>query len=415
MISLQNLKFTSSHANTEDASTHEYLNIEMVNEYSTVNTEPLPIIFQQVKAANIVNDVGDYFLSVVRWNIQSNLPVLVPDMLLYPALHAPTFHTQYKLILLYSVGTLSGSKTFINPDVNNVGFVVDYEPEIFNQNIVNSIFAPTSREQVLNNPYYYIKSVDTFLRMLNNTITTNIATIGATWTKPPYFEWDAQSQKIVYNRPNSTPVLAGVSADASWYIAVNQPLYNLLNTFRFEYFPINSGNDQWYPSNIETRYLLNNDILPTTALSVGDYSPYTQQASSVVNWSPAEAIVFSSGTIPVEPQMSGAPTNLNLINPSTSSNIYAQQGITKVLTDFSIPFTSGVEATNQYIYYTPTSEYRLIDLIGSNNLNQLTISVSWRDKYGVLHPMTLDAGANASLLIMLRKKKFNNIKNVFNS
>jgi len=113
--------------------------------------------------------------------------------------------------------------------------------------------------------------------------------------------------------------------------------------------------------------------------------------------------------------MSGAPTNLNLINPSTSSNIYAQQGITKVLTDFSIPFTSGVEATNQYIYYTPTSEYRLIDLIGSNNLNQLTISVSWRDKYGVLHPMTLDAGANASLLIMLRKKKFNNIKNVFNS
>ena len=81
-----------------------------------------------------------------------------------------------------------------------------------------------------------------------------------------------------------------------------------------------------------------------------------------------------------------------------------------MLTDFVIPFTTGVEATNQQIYYIPTSEYRLIDLLGNNNLNELTISVFWRDKYGGLHPMTLDAGAAASMLIMLRKKKYNGQK-----
>jgi len=140
---------------------------------------------------------------------------------------------------------------------------------------------------------------------------------------------------------------------------------------------------------------------------VGDFIKIYQQSSSVVNWSPVSSIVFTSGTIPIEPQMSGAPDNLNTIDPISQSSIYEQQGITKVLTDFVIPFTTGVEATNQQIYYIPTSEYRLIDLLGNNNLNELTISVFWRDKYGGMHPMTLDAGASASMLIMLRKKKYN--------
>ena len=80
MISLNNLKYLGAHVNSDDNSTHEYVNIEIINEFSNNNTLPKPMIFDQVKTANIVDVTSDYFLSIVRWNIQSNLPVIIPEM-----------------------------------------------------------------------------------------------------------------------------------------------------------------------------------------------------------------------------------------------------------------------------------------------------------------------------------------------
>jgi hypothetical protein len=415
MISLQNLKFIAPHANTDDNATHEYINIEMINEYTPQNTKPQPLIFSQVKSSNIVDITGDYYLSVVRWNIQSNLPVLIPDMVIQnPPSSRFSYDTQYQLILLYTTegGSPYTGAHFHNPAPQN-SYTVKFTPETVDWQTIDFVASPKNKNEIYSNPLYYIKSVDTFLKMLNTTIQTNLNDIvGATWNHLPYFEWDSATQKIVFNRPNSIPSgVAGGDTYTQWYLSVNQPLYNLLNTFRFYNMPNGSIMDSLYPPLTPCRYLLDTSILPPyTDTTFGEYTPYLQQTSSVVNWSPVQSIVFTSGTIPVEPQLSGAPTNLNIVNPSTQSSIYAQQGITKVLTDFCIPFNSGVEATNQQIYYLPTAEYRLIDLVGNSNLNELTIQVEWRDKFGVLHPMTLDAGAAANILILLRKKLYNNQK-----
>ena len=339
MISLNNLKYLSPHANTDDNSTHEYVNIEIVNEYSTLNTLPKQLIFDQVKTCNIVDVSSDYFLSIVRWNIQSNLPVLIPEMV------SPTT-TKYIITMAYDTTNQGTTTLNLLPAVN-----ILFSPEDYSATPATGF--PT-RDVIMADPYYYLKSVDSFLRMINLSIMKVITNAGGTWAHPDFFQWDSVSQKIVYSR------------------AVTPP------------------------------------IVDNTDTPVGDYVKFYQQASSVVNWSPVSSIVFTSGTIPIEPQLSGAPDNLNTVNPLTSSNIYQQNGTTKVLTDFCIPFSSGVEATNQQIYYIPSGEYRLIDMLGNQNLNELTIQVFWRDKYGGLHPMTLDAGAAASMLILLRKKSFNN-------
>ena len=119
-------------------------------------------------------------------------------------------------------------------------------------------------------------------------------------------------------------------------------------------------------------------------------------------------LVFVSISIPVEVQYSGAPFNLNIIDPSTTSTIFQQQSTIKTLTDFIIPYNTGTETSaGQQIYYLPTAEYRLIDLLGNSPLNQLNIQVLWRDKYGAYHQFFLEVGAAADILIMLRKKKFN--------
>jgi hypothetical protein len=374
----------------------------MVNEYTPNNTQPKLMIFDQTKTSNVLDVAGDYYLSVIRWNLQCNLPLIVPDMELYP--NDPLAHytgiTNYKVALLY---TTNSGGTWNNPS-GGTGVSLIYQPETTSPKILSYIPAPKNKEDVLNNPYYYIRNADTFLKMINDAIVSFIGTVaGMAWTNPPYFQWDANAGKIVFNVPNGAPTgVAGVDATTKWYVALNQPLYNLLSTFKTQFYPDNSGNTTF--PNITCRYVIDTDILKQ---GDGNYTPYYQQSSSVVNWSPCQSIVFVSSTIPVEPQFSGAPVNLNNTDPSTQSSIYQQQSTTKILTDFILPLTSGVEYVNSVVSYIPQSEYRLIDLLGNSAMNQLTIQVFWRDKYGSFHPMSLDAGGSADVLILLRKKSFN--------
>lgn len=409
MISLQNLKFLSPHANTNGNSVHEYLNLQMVNEYSENNTLPKLMIFDQTKTSTIIDVADDYFLSVIRWNIQSNLPVLVPDMYLYPPGNTYTARTNYYLSMVYSK-TASGITQYYNPsNIDPPEQVLFFLPETIDDTYIANLNAATNKEEVLGNPFYYIKSVDTLLQMMNKAIDSFITNYVPTgrWVHRPYFQWNASAGKIVFNRPNSVPDgVLGTDNTSEWFITVNQPLYNLLNTFRFKHFIKDALQ---FPVNIPTcRYLLDTNVLqPQQLQTTGDFTQYIQQSSSVVNWSPAQSIVFISSTIPVEPQYAGAPVNLNTTDGTTQSTIYQQQSIVKVLTDFIIPFNTGVEATNSQVFYIPTSEYRLIDLIGTGSLQQLTIQVFWRDKFGSYHPMTLDAGASADIVVLLRKKSFN--------
>lgn len=289
-------------------------------------------------------------------------------------------------------------------DISNLIFI----PETVNINLGKTLNYPRDKEELFNNPYFYIKYVDTFCRMINDAIKSAFASTSGTWAHLPYFVWDTTLGKLVYNQPTSTPAGTSAPVGANWYVVVNQPLYNLLNTFRFKYYPTNSGNGSVYPESAECRYLLDTNILFDGTVQVGgEYSSYVQQISSVQTWTPIQSWVFSSTVIPIESQLTGQPENLNIVDPTTQGSVYKQQAVTKVLTDFTIPLISGVEATNQNVFYTPAGEYRLVDLIGSTSLNQLTVEIKWRDKYGVDHPMFIDAGGSANLLCMLRKKSYN--------
>jgi len=403
-IPLNQLKYLSPHTNTDDNSTHEYLNMQIVNEYSPNNTVPRPLIFNQTKTSNIVDVASDYYLSVVRWNIQTNLPVIIPDMDLatIPGF-VYTGKTVYKVALLF---TTNSGGTY-NLGAGFPSTTVDFIPELKSQTILSTLKQPTSIEETYNNPFFYLKYVDSFLIMINTAIQYYFLSIpGAIWSSLPYFKYDAVSQKIVYYRPNSIPQnVPNTDATTQWYLAVNQPLYNLLSTFKFDYFPFGSNNN--FPQT-ECNYVLNTDILGSFKTGTGDYDQLYQQAPSVVNWQPAQSLVFVSSSIPVEVQYSGAPFNLNIIDPSTTSTIFQQQSTIKTLTDFIIPYNTGTETSaGQQIYYLPTAEYRLIDLLGNSPLNQLNIQVLWRDKYGAYHQFFLEVGAAADILIMLRKKKFN--------
>ena len=61
--------------------------------------------------------------------------------------------------------------------------------------------------------------------------------------------------------------------------------------------------------------------------------------------------------------------------------------------------------------YTPTAEYRMIDLNNSSSekLNNLDITVYWKDQYSNLHPLYLQPGCKCDLKIYLGRRSYKNV------
>jgi hypothetical protein len=76
-----------------------------------------------------------------------------------------------------------------------------------------------------------------------------------------------------------------------------------------------------------------------------------------------------------------------------------------MITDFESQDNDGYGFSG-ILSYIPTAEYRMIDLNNSSSekLNNLDISVYWKDQYSTLHPLYLLAGCKCDIKILFRKK-----------
>ena len=75
--------------------------------------------------------------------------------------------------------------------------------------------------------------------------------------------------------------------------------------------------------------------------------------------------------------------------------------------DFALVITD--LQTNQQGYkpnllYTPTAEYRRLDMTGNLGLTNIDIRVFWRAKTGQLVPMKLASGVTTSIKLLFQKK-----------
>jgi hypothetical protein len=131
-----------------------------------------------------------------------------------------------------------------------------------------------------------------------------------------------------------------------------------------------------------------------------------QEASTVSLWNPVASLVFCSTMLPICPTQTSKP---NII--SNQSNNLSSGGDNSNLTNILSDFEVAIQDTNSYrpfILYSPTSEYRLIDLFNTSNLNRINIQVYWKDNFGNLNPFYLETGCSAHLKLMFRRKDFYN-------
>lgn len=431
MTSISAIRQSAPNTTSYGDPTHEYVDVVLCNNNFSIMA-PQPVVFNQSKISNIVDKCNDYYFSIIRWNIESTVPVIIPDMFLENP-NTPSAYdgsTNYIVNIGYGIGS-SGNPGLYNaptPTLSDISTIkqIVFQPRNKYYNINGTTQFPTNKptslSEVMNNPFYWLYSVDDFLEMVNQSLSESFALVKAANpidlanALPPRFTWNAAEGKIdllVTNEWIHNPT-AGVK---NLYIFMNSNLYNLLNTFPAVCFG-NEGSNvvgfnrsngyrdyalMLYSNYHKTTYSYSPNGNGTNAIPM---NVYTQQQSSVPSWSPLQSVVFTSASIPVSASATGAPA---FLGPDLSaSNASNTQSV--VLTDFNVPLTTGLEASQgSIIYYVPSSEYRLFDLVSNSQLQILNIQANWLDKYGFSHQFLIPYGCSASMKILLRKKTFNGI------
>jgi hypothetical protein len=389
-----------------------YFDITVSNLQSTI-TEPPVFYFNEQRSSPFIMNPEDYYLSILRFTVETGtLPVFIP--VIQPN-QGNRDLTIYSLQLEWEDPatsiTYTSGETFLTFFPQNKAAPLPPPPNATANGIQNN----AGRYYDVYNYSVIPLLVNYALQVAFNALQTAVVAGGAALPSgfAPVMTWDSSSDSAVlyfdtagYNFyfPAATyPVPPAGYAPIRLFF--NAPLYGLFPSFPAEYLgyaPALSGkNFLFTPFNVGG---LNNGIitpfpvptppLPATWTSTQIYQEY----STIANFSPIVALVFTSNTLPIQPNQVSTPLVIN----------NAQQVVLGGNnSDFANVITDLVSDTGQYkpnLTYNPTSEYRLITLYGNRPLSNIDIQVYWRDKFGRLNPFRLASGEAITIKVAFLKK-----------
>jgi hypothetical protein len=391
--------------NAVDNSTHTYLDINICNNnVSQDNSNPIPIIFNTQRDQNYIQDCSLYYMSCIRWNLDLSLPIIIPQIdLTYNNGEFDPAIGGYKTIYSVTIQIKTTTHT-----IESQKFIV-FVPQQFQ--IPHPKNPITSMAEVYNNRYFYIESVQYWMKLVNTALREAFDDAKAQWNTSigplpipdvdPFMLYNYDGNFTFNASPSfltDTPPASGIGI-----IYFNTAMYGLFNGFS----AIINGFDNASledVSNGKNVAILFESQYQTTVFNTVNYIYALTEYPCVPFFSPISSIVFTTNGIPVEPtntmpcQITGVPAQLGLNN----NNLNYQS----VITDFALDLTTGIEGRT-ITGYIPSGEYRFFDLNSTRGLGVLNIQVQWKDKLtGSFHPVYLRAGGAGSLKLLFRKKNF---------
>jgi hypothetical protein len=448
---MSNLKIfnnTIENVKADTADSHIYYDILITNLDSS-STEPIPLSYKSNRSQPIIMNCSEWYFSIIRFTLDTLLlPVFIPtidltststtSITLNELVEQPTI---YSITLTYSIDgkTYVGDQTF-----------VQWLPESLYTSTPNN----TSNFQDNSTNYYSCYSYTYWINLCNaaflnafNTLKTVVEEDGSpfNYTNPPFFVWNNDTAMatlnadlgteaggfytLFYNGAINATANPNIGISPSTYgqisIFFNSAMYNLFNSFPcFIYgygstmkIPFPTQYDDGSISSTETLnvpggnvQILCNPYSSQNILSCSTVFPFissnvlyiqvSQEYSTTPAWNPVKSLVFVSDTIPIVKNDIGSPYLYNgsqIISQSSSANIIAS------ITDF----TSSNADYRGFINYTPSGEYRLIDMMSNTSLNDINVNVYWQDRVGNLIPFYLLAGCSCTIKMMFRSKLFN--------
>ena len=319
----------------------------------------------------------------------NSLPIFIPSI----QLGQPNINlTTYSFTLSYTWNSIfSATSDQVYLQYIPVNFSVPLPPP------------PSSIQDIYNNPYYYVQSYQIIVDMMNNALSQAMQSViikAANFgqvlpsTNPPFFEFDPENSKFIL----SGDVLS-CDLGAPNYISIccNTAMYSLISSFPAFYRGLDIPNGINYEFRLykEPRSL-NVYKINSTYSVVQLYQDY--DCASL--FSPISSISFCTNMIPVLPANVAKPQIIGDTSLTMSGN---NNNKSSVITDFQ---SDGSYGFSGILSYLPQAEYRMIDLNNSaGQLNNIDITVFWKDNYANLHQMYLQSGCKCDIKILFRKKK----------
>jgi len=367
-----------------------YYDITIANVLST-NSAPPIVSFREQRQNAFVNNSGDYYLSIIRFQVDTNtLPLFVPEI---QPNQSNIDLTVYSVTLSY-LGTDFQVPIIWSPQ-NAFAELPSAPNQTYNKLQDNST------------GYYYCFNYTYVVQLIQAALDQAHANLVAAF--PAVVA--SHAPVIIWNTDNNC---AGVYAESAFYdnypvgivvnpitIYFNAALANLLASFvGINYGTQGVSNGKNFGLAIANFNGSQTIYLPTSAPVASQYVATTvfQEYSTVASWTPISSIVFTSATLPIVPNQLSAPLIF-----ADGGIIYAGDGnnanFAQVISDFVAD--NGVYKPS--LLYTPT-QLRLIDLFGNQPISQIDISVFWKSKLGEFFPLQLNSGGSCSIKVLFTKK-----------
>lgn len=360
-----------------------YYDIQVQNYQSTTTESPM-LTFNESRTVPLIRKADDYYLSIVRFQLDTySLPTFIADI-------EPNQSDPNKMI--HSVTLEYETATEYNSTDPQF---LQWVPTNANINVPSAPSTNPDRLQSNVSQYYYGNSFRHFCDLVNTALASATETLQAQVGSalndllPPFLLW------------NETTNCAELHAQEEFYnwsrthhvnIYFNRPLFAKFNSMPAIRYGVSATLGRYYKM-----YMKDDMSTRLVTLNEETFIRTPQEYSTISNWSPVASIVFTSSLLPVVANQMSAPVvydNNNQIISGLTPNF------SNVISDL---------ATNEMCYkpnllYTPSAEYRRIDLLNSQPISNIDIQVFWKDHKGNLNPFILLSGASASIKLMFERK-----------
>lgn len=360
---------------------HKYYNIILFNP----NTFNIAATFTETRDSNIVEDTGDYYLAIVRFQLSLQaVPIFIWP--LNP--NGTANNTFFQVCLSYN-------------GVDYPSFVV-FQPS---SNGTNDQF----------NDFFYVFSYQSFLDMINLAYQVSFAALIAAnpglVTTPPYITYNPVSQLFSMNAEtrylsnNATPIKIFMNFRLFLFFDniksfANEPMPQL-NGKDYQLIIENTGNNF---INVSPQFYFNGAVIVPVIAPLSPVVPgfqMQQEICSLGYWQSIRQIRFTTSKIPIRQEL------FNNSNSFAISNSIIGTNQLPILTDFDVPIEAFINVRT-YQNFFAQSEYRLIDMNPSKTFNSIDLQIYWVTNLGVVIPLVLLPHETLDIKFLFRRKLVKN-------
>jgi hypothetical protein len=327
--------------------------------------------YSSTKNTALLDKASDYYCSIIRFVI----PLRAVPLLIMPVVP----NSGYSNITTLIIGV-----SYLGIDYpQNVIFVPDSPSNVFppvNQNQTTQVITP----------YYYIYAYSAVISMINKSLHDAYVASGSPGGgDAPFFYYDPSTQLI-------SLYVSQVFINSGAQIFINEYTSNYLDAFHFLYLGANQPNGKDYVFILSNTTGNPSSITPYKVIDPVGWLRFIQEYNVINYWESLRKVLITSNSLPIKSEYIQAQTGNGLLGNDVNATL-------NIITDF-VPSleTAGQSRTN--IYYYPTSQYRLVDMISDTPVYKVDFNLFWEDLNGNLYPIYIPVGQSASIKVGFFRK-----------